>query len=216
MFTGLIETAGAIEKLTHKAQSVELAIAVRSAEFTTGIGASVAVNGVCLTVETVMAAGGFTATAVAETLRRSTLGSARVGDTVNLERSLAAQGRFEGHIVLGHVDGVGKIIADKRAGESIERSFEIPEGIRKFVAEKGSVAIDGISLTVASKAGAAITVALVPHTLAHTTMAHKRPGDIVNIEIDILARYIETLLRSGAAKGPADKSFTAALENFLA
>jgi riboflavin synthase len=215
MFTGLIETTGTIEKLTHKAQSLELLIAADKKDFLTQVGASIAVSGVCLTAE-IAQANRFSAIAVAETLQRSTLGKIRVGERVNLERSLCAQGRFEGHIVLGHVDNVAKITTDKQMGPGLERTFEIPAGLRKFIAEKGSIAIDGISLTIAGIAGLSVTVALIPLTIANTTMQHKRPGDLVNIEIDVLARYIDSLLKKETDTLTSENSLSATLENFLA
>ena len=195
MFTGLIETMGTIVSVEHRGSARFFGIHPDLAGFAVSPGASVAVSGACLTLE--CAKGPLLYfTAVEETLDRTTLRMARPGAKVNLERALVAGGRFEGHIVLGHIDGVGTIRSERvLAGRGMRRTVEVPEAYAVFMAEKGSVAIDGISLTIAKVSGREIEVALIPRTLAATTMAQKRVGDPVNIECDVLARYLQRLAR---------------------
>lgn len=193
MFTGLIETTGAIASIERKGAASLFGIKPERADFTALPGASVAVDGVCLTVEAVRGPVLYF-TAVKETLDRTTLGKARTGWQVNLERPLSATTRLDGHLVLGHIDGIGTITA-VRAGSADRRCIvKVPEPCIRLMAEKGSVAIDGISLTIAEINGAEITVAVVPRTCAATTMGQKRPGDAVNIECDVIARYVYRLL----------------------
>ena len=193
MFTGLIETTGIIKSLWHRDQGITLGIAPQLSGFSTILGASIAVDGVCLTVES-MAGGIVFFTAVAETVARTTLSQKAVGAMVNLERALLAGGRFEGHIVQGHVDGVGTITGDERIGKSLQRTIAVSPELMPLLAEKGSVALDGISLTIASLSSSSITIALIPYTLANTSMEHKKTGDRVNIECDVIARYLARLL----------------------
>ena len=200
MFTGLIETTGTIKDLHWSERSLNIGVKADSDDFKVRVGASVSINGVCLTLESGSGTTMFF-TAVHETLRRTTLMKARPGDTVNLERALLATGRLDGHFVLGHVDGVGAIISDKRMGDSIIRSIRTPMEIRKLLASKGSVAVDGISLTIAECNDETITISLIPRTLKATTMGLKKAGDEVNIECDVLARYIERLLDKDPAVG---------------
>jgi riboflavin synthase len=200
MFTGLIETTGMISELRRLDQSLKIGIKARSENFDVSVGASVSINGVCLTVESIVGKTMFF-TAVHETLQRTTIVKARPGDAVNLERALLASGRLDGHFVLGHVDTIGTIIADRRVGESIVRSISAPSGFGKFIAQKGSVAIDGISLTIAECQEATFTLSLIPRTLETTTMGLKKAGDEVNIECDVLVRYIERLIGSATYSG---------------
>jgi riboflavin synthase len=157
------------------------------------VGASVAINGVCLTV-TAVAGDRVVFTAVRETLVRTTLKGARSGDQVNLERALCASGRLDGHFVLGHVDGVGTIEADTAVGESIVRRIRAPWELRKLLARKGSVAVDGVSLTIADCRNDSIDISLIPQTLKETTLGIKNPGDEVNLECDVLARYLQRII----------------------
>jgi riboflavin synthase len=157
------------------------------------VGDSIAVNGVCLTAVEVGPAG-VTADVVAETLRRSNLGSVQTGDRVNLERPMRADGRFDGHIVQGHVDATGEVATVVPEGEGwLVRIAAPPEGLR-YVVEKGSITVDGVSLTVTSVDADGFEVALIPHTLSVTTLGLLRPGDRVNLEFDVLAKYVERLL----------------------
>lgn len=158
------------------------------------VGASVAVDGVCLTA-TVVHPDGFEADVVAETLARTTLGDLRPGDVVNLERALPASGRFDGHFVQGHVDATGEVVAIQPEGDGSRMVLRVPPGVLRYVVEKGSLAVSGVSLTVAAVRDDLVEVALVPHTLANTNLGRRRPGDRVNLEADILAKYVERLSR---------------------
>jgi riboflavin synthase len=197
MFTGLIETTGYIQDLHRSEQSLKIGVMAQGDDFAVAIGASVAINGVCLTLETCSGKRMFF-TAVHETERLTTFLKARAGDKVNLERAVSAAGRLDGHFVLGHVDAVGSIVADHHRGNSIMRTIRIPRDLRKYVARKGSVAVDGISLTIADCSDDGFDISLIPRTLETTTMGTKKPGDEVNIECDVLARYIERMLGQDA------------------
>lgn len=196
MFTGIIETTGTVREIRTSGQGVVLGIAPDSTPFEVAAGASVCVDGACLTLESQRGAVLFF-TAVAETLSRTTLKTKHPGDTVNLERALLLSARLDGHFVLGHVDAVGDIVADRAVGNSVVRTLRIPKSVAPFCAEKGSVTVDGVSLTIARAAADELDVSLVPFTLEKTTLARKRPGDGVNIECDVLARYIGRLLETG-------------------
>jgi riboflavin synthase len=196
MFTGLIETIGTVIAVERKGNAVLLGIRPADTRFIAARGASIAVDGVCLTTENSRGSTLFF-TAVGETLGHTTLATIQPGCEVNLERPMLMQTRFDGHIVLGHVDAVGTIIADRIEDAGRRRTIEVPESCRRFMATKGSVAIDGISLTIAdTSTGKTIAIALVPQTIAATTMRNKGVGDKVNIECDIIARYLDRLLRS--------------------
>jgi riboflavin synthase len=197
VFTGIIETTGTVREIRTMGPSLVLGIAPDSTPFDVAAGASVCVDGACLTLESQRGAVLFF-TAVAETLSRTTLGTKHPGDTVNLERALLVSARLDGHFVLGHIDAVGEIVADRAAGNSVVRTLRVPKNVAPFCAEKGSIAVDGVSLTIARAAANELDVALVPFTLEKTTLARKRPGDSVNIECDVLARYIGRLLETGA------------------
>jgi len=196
MFTGLIETSGIITVIKRCDRSITIGIAPAIKGYTVSIGGSVAVNGICLTVENISGQELFF-TAVDETLKCSTLNESKIGDKVNLERALQLGDRLDGHVVSGHIDGVGKIVSDEEKGNSLVRRIWIPEDLRCFMAYKGSVCIDGISLTIADTDKDSITISLIPHTLRNTTMCIKKTGDYVNIECDIFARYTYSLLRYG-------------------
>ncbi|HUI93240.1 MAG TPA: riboflavin synthase [Chitinivibrionales bacterium] len=196
MFTGIIETLGTIREVRPGDRGFVLGIEPVMAPFEVLPGASVCVDGTCLTLESQRGAVLYF-TAVAETLSRTTLKTKRAGDMVNLERALPVQGRLDGHFVLGHVDGVASIAADRSIGNSMVRTLKVPESLSPFCAEKGSIAVDGVSLTIAAAAGNEIGVALIPFTLEKTTLGRKRPGDGVNVECDVLARYLLRLLEAG-------------------
>ena len=196
MFSGIVERVGVVERAERAEEGLRLTIA---AGFERGVdpapGASVSVNGVCLTVA--RAAGGrFDAVAVAETLRVTTLGALRAGDRVNLERALRVGDELGGHWVQGHVDGVGRITATRRDAGDARVTIEVPEALRRFVASKGSITVDGMSLTVAAWDDPRLTVALVPHTLERTTASEYEPGRLVNLESDLVARTLERLLEA--------------------
>jgi riboflavin synthase len=130
-----------------------------------------------------------------ETLRRTTLGRRRVGDPVHVERAMRADGRFDGHIVQGHIDGVGELAAARKDGEALWLTFKVPETLSRYMVEKGGIAIDGVSLTLTAAADGACSVMLIPHSQEKTHLAKKRPGDAVNLEVDVLAKYVERLMR---------------------
>lgn len=200
MFTGLIETLGTITDVRRGGQSISLVVRAdvdRCEKYDVDIGASVAIDGVCLTVEKIVGENTMQFTAVNETLSMTTLANVAAGRRVNLERALKADGRLDGHFVSGHVDAVAKIVSDKREGVSIKRTIELPTSPAPLVAKKGSIAIDGIGLTIADVRENQITVALIPATLEHTTLSKKNVGDIVNIEYDILFRYLYSMMTRG-------------------
>lgn len=192
MFTGIIEEIGIIEKIELQKYGT-ITIRARKVLEDMHLGDSVAVNGVCLTV-TSFTEKQFTLDVMAETLRRSNLGMARVGSRVNLERAMAANGRFGGHIVSGHVDGTGEIKRKKTEGNAVWLTIGCSEKILHYVIEKGSITIDGISLTVAKVQEDGFQVSIIPHTSQKTTLLEKEIGAIVNLEADILAKYIEKLI----------------------
>ena len=196
MFTGLIEEIGIVRAITGGAVG-RLRVTSGAIVADAAVGDSVAVDGVCLTV-TAIDGGELSFDAVPETLSRSTLKDIRVGDRVSLESSLRAGGKIGGHFVLGHVDGVGKIEGVRNLTDSAEIRVAAPREVMRYVVEKGSVAVDGISLTVASCDAAGFTVAIIPHTLSVTTLGEKKPGERVNLEADILGKYVEKLTTGGS------------------
>jgi riboflavin synthase len=198
MFTGIIEVTGSIESARRTADGTAFAIRAGKVAGSIRPGDSVAVNGVCLTAER-CDEGGFTATAVGETLRRTTLGAARAGDRVNLERAATLETALGGHLVQGHVDGVGRVKSFVRAGAkgSADRllSIELPEDVYGYVVPKGSIAVDGISLTIVDvKPGRVITITIVPFTVEQTIAGAYRPGTAVNLEADIIGKYVREYL----------------------
>jgi riboflavin synthase len=205
LFTGIIEDLGTVEdiKRTDKGALMSFGTALPLSRIS--IGDSIAVNGACLTV--VRKRRGVIAMDVsAETLRRTTLGTLAAGDRVNLERCLTLDKLLGGHLVSGHVDGVGKIVAITPEGDSKLYTFEVPPAQARYLVEKGSVAIDGVSLTVFAITGRRFSVALIPHTLKLTTLGRKGPGAAVNVESDMLVKYVERILSgrsNGAARQPA-------------
>jgi riboflavin synthase len=214
MFTGLIEEVGSVAAVRHAGDASRLTVSAPRIGPTCAIGDSVSVNGICLTV-VVQNGSLLEFDAVAETLRRSNLAQLRPGDRVNLERAMTAGSRFGGHIVQGHVDAVGQIVRVDREGASHLVEVRAPPDYMRYVIEKGSVAIDGISLTVAALTPHSFTVAVIPHTWSETTLGRLRPGDCVNLEADVLARYVERLLQA-RLDGVASKGSTGGLsESFL-
>ncbi|MBF0168365.1 MAG: riboflavin synthase [Alphaproteobacteria bacterium] len=194
MFTGIITDLGSVKGLEKRpGGEVRFEIATTYKAEAIPLGASIAHNGVCLTlVET--GPGWFAVFASLETLDKTTLGGWQVGSPVNLERALKVGDELGGHIVSGHVDGVGTVVSIEPEGESLRFTFEVPESIEKFIAPKGSVAIDGVSLTVNEVNGRLFGVNIIPHTCKVTTFGQYKPGDRVNLEIDMLARYVARLL----------------------
>ena len=195
MFTGIVEELGQVVALEAGVESARLTVAGTLVTSDAVHGASIAVNGVCLTVVE-HDSGQFTVDVMAETLARSSLGTLTPGDRVNLERAMAASSRFGGHIVQGHVDGTATI-SSRTPGERWEVvELTLPAGLARYVVEKGSITVDGVSLTVASVDDASFRVSLIPTTLALTTLGHKEVGDTVNLEVDVLAKYVERLLNA--------------------
>ena len=194
MFTGLIEGVGAILALEPLGGDMRLRIAVGTLPFDgVEIGESIAVSGVCLTVID-FDAGSFAADASTETLSLTTLGGLAVGDAVNLERAMRPTDRLGGHLVSGHVDGVGHVLSVHDDARAQRWRFAAPTGLLKYIAGKGSICVDGVSLTVNSVDDEGFDVALIPHTLANTAFSSKNVGDAVNLEVDLVARYVERLL----------------------
>lgn len=192
MFTGIIEEIGKV-KMIQRGDITKIAIECDKVLNGTRIGDSIAVNGVCLTVTNV-GKNLFTADLMRETLKSSNLGNLKIGSMVNLERALSISGRLNGHIVTGHVDTVGTIVNKNRIMNSNVFKIKIDERYSKYVVSKGSIAVDGISLTVVEALASYFTVSVLPHTELNTTLNFKRIGDSVNIEVDILSKYAEQLL----------------------
>ncbi|AEF16085.1 riboflavin synthase, alpha subunit [Thermoanaerobacterium xylanolyticum LX-11] len=206
MFTGIIEEVGKV-KMIQRGNITKIAVECKKVLDGVRIGDSVAVNGVCLTV-TNIGKDLFTSDIMYETLKTSNLGSLKIGSIVNLERALSILGRLNGHIVTGHVDTVGTIIDKNKINDTTTFKIKIGERYSKYVADKGSIAVDGISLTVVESSASYFTVSIIPHTDNNTTLNIKRIGDTVNIEVDILSKYAERLL----AKKNVDEFL---IENYL-
>lgn len=193
MFTGLVEEVGIVRRLEHRGDGGRLSIQARAVVEGTRLGDSIAVSGACLTVVD-LDSDGFTVDCMPETLTTTTLGAASRGTLVNLERSLVLGARLGGHLVLGHVDAVGEVLAKTRRGEAWEVRFSLPGEMAACVAAKGSIAIDGISLTVIRVGKQDFEVGIIPHTLAETTLREIKVGARANLEADVLARYVQRLL----------------------
>jgi riboflavin synthase len=191
MFTGLVETLGAITSLTHTGSGIRLSLKPLS-DYEVQLGDSISINGVCLTVT--KHNGDISFDVSPETMKSTNLGELKIGDRVNLERALRLSDRLGGHIVTGHVDNTGRIISRKPVGEYTFYTFESPPEILKYVVKKGSIAIDGISLTVNDLDRRSLSVAIIPHTLTATNLGGKNIGDKVNLEVDIIGKYVEKLL----------------------
>jgi riboflavin synthase len=199
MFTGIVEELGIVTAVEQLDDAARLTISGNVLDDVQP-GDSISVNGVCLTAAAIRA-GGFTADVMAETLSRSTLGGLKAGQRVNLERAVTPTTRLGGHIVQGHVDGVGTILARRPSEHWDEVDIELPADLAKYVVEKGSICFDGISLTVASIDGAQVTLSLIPETLTRTTLGSRTVGDTVNVEVDVLAKYVERLLDARPMNG---------------
>ena len=195
MFTGIVEGTGTVAALAVADDGSGARLEVKAAWLAGDLrpGESVAVDGCCLTVAEATAAR-FAADLVAETLRRTALAGLAAGARVNLERPLALGGRLGGHLVQGHVDGVARIIDRTPVGDGEEVRIELPPDLERYLVEKGSIAVDGVSLTVAGVGTGWFAVALVPHTLKVTTLGDRRPGDLVQLEVDVVAKYVERLI----------------------
>lgn len=214
MFTGIVEELGEVVRLEHGADSARVTVRGSTVTRDAVHGSSIAVNGICLTVVD-LDGDCFTADVMAETLRRTSLSTAAPGSAVNLERPVAAVGRLGGHVVQGHVDGVGTVVS-RVPGDRWELvAVDIPQPLGRYVVEKGSIAIDGVSLTVAgvqddppdatTPGATRVTVSLIPETLQRTTLGRRAPGEVVNLEVDVLAKYVERLVtvqQSESARRP--------------
>jgi riboflavin synthase len=201
MFTGIVEELGEVVALDREGDAARLTVRGPLVVSDAVHGASIAVNGVCLTVVDVKDEA-FTVDVMKETLDRSSLAALAPGSPVNLERPVRPADRLGGHIVQGHVDGVGKIVSREPGDRWDVVTIALPAGLARYVVDKGSITVDGISLTVVEARDDAFTVALIPTTLELTTLGRKRPGDPVNLEVDVVAKYVERLVR--ADSGPGD------------
>jgi riboflavin synthase len=208
VFTGIVEEIGEVVDVREDADVVVLSVRGRTVTSDAKHGDSIAVNGVCLTVvdPDSGADATFTVELVPETLKRSSLSAMTAGTRVNLERAVPAGGRLGGHIVQGHVDGVASLLSRTPGERSDELRFSLPPDLARYVVEKGSITVDGVSLTVAGTDGATFTVALIPTTLAHTTLGARAAGDTVNLEVDVVAKYVERLVRGYVGAGSGERT----------
>lgn len=199
MFTGIIEELGTVGQMDRRPDSIKLTIQARKVLEGTQLGDSIAINGVCLTV-TSMTDSSFTADVMHETMRRSSLSDIKSGSKVNLERAMQVGGRLGGHIVSGHIDGVGHIARIAADGIARVITISIPKDMEPFIVEKGSIAIDGISLTVVSVGNSQFSVSIIPHTMANTTLIDKHPGAVVNLETDVIGKYVHSFTTAHTGK----------------
>ncbi len=212
MFTGIIQAVGKIKGIEQQQGDVRLTVETADLDLSDAqLGDSIAVNGVCLTAIELMPEQ-FVADVSNETLSTTTMGDITVGSPVNLECALQAQTRLGGHLVSGHVDGVGRVIERKADARSIRFTFSLPKDLARYVAQKGSICIDGISLTVNKVGDSSFSVNIVPHTLEMTTLGYREVGDVVNLEVDVIARYLERLML-GESKNPASVNYKKLLED---
>jgi riboflavin synthase len=194
LFTGLVEEAGTVSGIVVEGQTAKLSISAPLVSDGAMIGDSIAINGCCLTV-TAMAGETLSFEAVPETMARTNLGRLTAGDRVNLERPLQVGARLGGHFVQGHIDGVGVVHSVTPEQNAVVIEVEVPEPLRRYIVEKGSIAVDGVSLTVANMGSASFTVWIIPHTRTVTNLGDLHPGDRVNLECDLIARHIERLIQ---------------------
>lgn len=195
MFSGIVEEMGVVNAVSDSALSIKAEAILADLK----LGDSVAINGVCLTV-TSIAGNIFSVNTMPETLRRSNLGALRAGDAVNLERALTLSGRIGGHLVQGHIDATGAVTRLEWEGDAELMTISAPPEVMRYVVEKGFIAVDGLSLTVMARRVESFTISLVAYTRSHTTMGRKKPGDRVNLEADIIAKYVEIFVSS---RGPS-------------
>lgn len=205
MFTGIIENLGTMRKKTPFGKGLRFTIEADIKWPDLKPGESIAVNGICLTV-TDLSGSTFTVDASPETMSRTTMGQLSLGDKVNLERALKPTDRLGGHVVTGHIDTTGVILSREEQGTFTLFSIKFPEGLAKYVIEKGSVAVDGISLTVNECHDSSFSVSIIPFTARHTTIGQRKVGDVVNIEFDIIGKYVEKLLLTGRDDQVKDRS----------
>lgn len=204
MFTGIIEEIGTVKNIVKGSRSIKLAIAARKVLENTNLGDSIAVNGVCLTV-TALGRDGFTADVMPESMSKTNMGALKPGDRVNLERALTLASRLGGHIVSGHIDGTGEIIAMEKDDNAVRVTLTSVPKVMKYIVPEGSVALDGVSLTVAQLGENDFTVSLIPHTAQVTTLLDKKVGDRLNIENDVVGKYVERLLSFSDKNAAAEK-----------
>ena len=195
MFTGIIEELGKVAAIEKQSDAIRLTIACKGVLSDLKRGDSISCSGTCLTAIEIDDKG-FTADVMLETIRRSSLDGVKVGDPINLERAMSAATRFGGHIVQGHVDGVGEVVSREKSDNWDWVKIRLPKELMKYVVHKGSITLDGISLTVNDIDGDVIAVSLIPETLQVTTLGYKNPGDKVNVEADVLAKHVEKLMES--------------------
>jgi riboflavin synthase len=205
VFTGIIEEVGTIQELRFMSQGATITVAAQIVTAGLSIGDSVAVNGVCLTA-TRIGSGFFSCDVSAETLRISSYKQARHGSRVNLERALLVGDRLGGHFVLGHVDAVGRFIAKVASGKGFEMSFDFPRELERYLVYKGSISINGISLTISSLAKGVFSVAVIPHTFESTNLMQLVIGDLVNLEVDVLGKYFERFFQLGLKRDETGSS----------
>lgn len=201
MFTGLVEEIGTVRRIEKGSQGARLTVAAREVLDGTRIGDSIAVNGACLTVVELQASA-LVAEVMPETLRVTNLGYLQAGDRVNLERALQLGQRLGGHLVSGHIDAVVEITSRRKVGIAWELTLAVPAGLERYIVPKGSVCLDGTSLTVISQQGNEFVVGIIPHTAQKTILGTKEPGAKVNLEVDLVARYLEKLLNPAPAQQP--------------
>ena len=195
MFTGIVEAVGRVTSLEHRPEeAAKLVVTAPEVLDDLGLGDSIAVNGACLTV-VALDGDGFSVDLAPETLRRTNLGTLKSGDVINLERPLGALSRLGGHIVQGHVDGTIRVASTRPQGDCVVMGFRTGKRLMPYVVEKGFIAIDGVSLTVVKRSASTFTVSVIPYTLENTILKERCTGDIVNLEVDILAKYVESLIR---------------------
>lgn len=207
MFTGIVEEVGEVLEIEGSKKSSRIRIGCKKVLQDTNIGDSIATNGVCLTI-TDKTSGFFTAYIMGETLRKSNLGTLKKGSNVNLERAMGIKDRFNGHMVSGHIDGTGKIVSFKKEEEAIWVEIKFPYELSKYIVYKGSIAIDGISLTVAEVSEDCFKVSIIPHSQDETTLTKKKLGDKVNLECDVMGKYVEKLLEFKEENKLKDTSLT--------
>jgi len=209
MFTGIIEAVGSIKSIKHHAKDMTITVDCGELDLSdVHLGDSIAHNGVCLTV-TQLHDNGYDVDISNETIQRSGFASIKNGFPINLEKAMQVTSRFGGHIVSGHVDGVGEVTSITQLGSAIEYWIQAPDQLAKYIAEKGSITVDGISLTTNAIDGAAFKLTIIPHTISQTTMQHYQVGSLVNLEVDVVARYLERLLLGDkAAHSSAEEGYT--------
>ena len=200
MFTGIVEELGTVAAIDDLTDAIRLTISASEVLEGTGLGDSIAVNGCCLTVVSVDG-GAWTADVMKESLDKTSMGAVRPGDPVNLERAVTAEKRLGGHIVQGHVDGVGEVLRREPSEHWEVVEIALPPGLARYLVDKGSITVDGVSLTVVEAGPTSFTISLIPETLARTTLGRRRPGDRVNLEVDILAKHVEKLLAAQLPSG---------------